>query len=233
VHLLPALFHERVERLSQGLQVGSHLFLAHQKGLLNTCLFCSWFVNLSTSAGFFTWLSINVTYLRFCAFFFSPPLFSTLMTKIRSGRGHKVQGIDRSKLAYWSALQPGLAIWGTFWTTLFVLIDGYQVFFQWNSQDFLTAYINIPLFFALWIGWSLYMRRPFWRAHEMDFVTVRLSSCTPLHVCLDLLTCAVFRRAFQPSRRRTVRRNLLATSRKRSSTRCSNFPDFPGVSPTR
>jgi yeast amino acid transporter len=43
----------------------------------------------------------------------------------------------------------------------------------WNTQDFLTAYINIPIFFTLWIGWTLYMRTPFWRAHEMDFVTVR------------------------------------------------------------
>ncbi|KAN0132710.1 Amino acid permease/ SLC12A domain containing protein [Lactarius tabidus] len=112
----------------------------------------NWFVNLSTSAGFFSWLSMNITYIRFW-------------------RGHKVQGLDRSKLAYWSSLQPGLAIWGAFWTTVFILVDGYQAFFQWSTQDFLTAYINIPLFFALWIGWSLYMRRPFWRAHEMDFVT--------------------------------------------------------------
>jgi amino acid permease len=114
--------------------------------------------------------------------FFSPPPFLTPTTKICSGRGHKVQGLDRSKLAYSSALQPGLAIWGIFWTTVFVLIAGYQVFFEWNSQDFLTAYINIPIFFGLWIGWSLYMRRPFWRAHEMDFVTVRHSSRTSSYI---------------------------------------------------
>lgn len=72
-------------------------------------------------------------------------------------------------------MQPGLAIWGAFWTSVFILVDGYQSFFNWNTQNFLTAYINIPIFFALWLGWSLYMRRPFWRAHEMDFVTVRHS----------------------------------------------------------
>ncbi|KAH9066797.1 general amino acid permease 1 [Lactarius vividus] len=112
----------------------------------------NWFVNLSTSAGFFTWWSINLTYIRFW-------------------RGHKVQGRDRSELAYWNPMQPYLAIWGVFWTTIFILVDGYQVFFVWNTQDFLTAYINIPIFFALWAGWTVYMRRPFWRAHEMDFVT--------------------------------------------------------------
>jgi amino acid transporter len=70
-------------------------------------------------------------------------------------------------------MQPGLAIWGVFWTSIFILVNGYQVFFVWNTQNFLTAYINIPIFFALWIGWTVYMRTPFWRAHEMDFVTVR------------------------------------------------------------
>jgi amino acid transporter len=43
----------------------------------------------------------------------------------------------------------------------------------WNTQDFLTAYINIPIFFTLWIGWTVYMRSSFWKADEMDFVTVR------------------------------------------------------------
>jgi len=111
-----------------------------------------WFVNLSTTAGFFTWWAINLTYIRFWC-------------------GHKEQGLDRTQLAYWNPLQPGLAIWGVFWTSVFILVNGYQVFFVWNWQNFLTAYINIPIFFALWIGWTMYMRSPFWRADEMDFVT--------------------------------------------------------------
>jgi len=112
----------------------------------------NWFVNLSTTAGFFTWLSINVTYIRFW-------------------RGYKVQGRDRTQLAYYNPLQPGLAIWGIFWLTIFILVNGYEAFFVWNVQEFLTAYINIPIFFVLWAGWAVYMRAPFWRADEMDFVT--------------------------------------------------------------
>jgi amino acid transporter len=96
-------------------------------------------------------------------------------TEFCSGQGHKAQGIDRSLLPYWNPLQPGLAIWGVFWTSIFILVNGYQVFFVWNTQNFLTAYINTPIFFGLWIGWTLYMRTPFWRAHEMDFVTVHSS----------------------------------------------------------
>jgi len=111
-----------------------------------------WFVNLSTIAGFFTWASINITYIRFW-------------------RGHRVQGIDRTKLAYWNPLQPGLAFWGTFWTIIFILINGFEVFFpgQWNTSDFFTAYINIPAFFLLFFGYKFYKRTRFWRAHEMDF----------------------------------------------------------------
>jgi amino acid transporter len=63
-----------------------------------------------------------------------------------------------------------------FWTSIFILVNSYEVFFKWNTQDFLTGYINIPIFFGLWLGWYLYMRTPFWRAEEMDFVTVRLMS---------------------------------------------------------
>ena len=99
--------------------------------------------------------------------------FRRFRTKTPSGRGYKVQGFDRTKLVYWGPLQPGLAVWGVFWTSIFILVIGYQVFFVWNTQDFLTAYINIPIFFILWIGWTIYMRTPFWRAHEMDFITVR------------------------------------------------------------
>ncbi|VDB94649.1 unnamed protein product [Peniophora sp. CBMAI 1063] len=124
-------------------------FMNHSSGATNVF---NWFVNLSTTAGFFTWMAINLTYIRFW-------------------QGHRKQGIDRKKLVYHSILQPGLAIWGFFWTTIFILIDGFEVFFpgQWNTSDFLVAYINIPLFFALFIGWKVIKRTKFWHTHEMDF----------------------------------------------------------------
>ena len=128
--------------------------------------------------------------ILYASFEFSPPLSCPSEPICGLGAGHREQGLDRTKLAYWNPLQPGLAIWGVFWTSVFILVNGYQVFFVWNTQDFLTAYINIPIFFSLWIGWTLYMRTPFWRADEMDFVTVRWSAC----FVLILLThsCAWF-----------------------------------------
>jgi len=114
----------------------------------------NWFVNLSTVAGFFTWASINLTYICFW-------------------RGHRAQGIDRTLLVYHNTLQPGLAIWGLFWTTLFIIINGFEVFFpgHWDLSKFFTAYINVPIFFLLLFGWKIYKRTKLWHPHEMDFVT--------------------------------------------------------------
>ena len=70
----------------------------------------------------------------------------------------RAQGFDRRKLIYHSNLQPWLSYWGLFWTTLFILINGYAVFWDFNASGFLTAYINIPLFIALYAGWKLLKR---------------------------------------------------------------------------
>ena len=159
-----------------------------------------------------------MTYIRFCTFFLQlSRSFEPIWDRICPGRGHKVQGIDRSQLAYWNPMQPGLAIWGVFWTSIFILVNGYQVFFVWNTQNFLTAYINIPIFFALWIGWTVYMRTPFWRAHEMDFVTVRSGA---IGFCKCRLTAARDFRASRRSRRLKRRKSLPATWVRRSSILC-------------
>ncbi|KAG9224168.1 hypothetical protein CCMSSC00406_0006836 [Pleurotus cornucopiae] len=112
----------------------------------------NWFVNLSTVAGFFLWWSINITYTRF-------------------NRAMKVQGYDVTANVYHNRLQPYLAYWGIFWTTIFILINGFEVFFDFQADDFVTAYINIPIFFALFLGYKIVGRTRFWRAHEMDLWT--------------------------------------------------------------
>ncbi|KAF8324365.1 general amino acid permease 1 [Cantharellus anzutake] len=104
----------------------------------------NWFVNLSTVGGFFAWLAINSTYIGFW-------------------RGLRAQGIDRTKFVYWSPFQPYLAIWGTFWLSILILINGFAVFWSFNASDFLTSYINVPLAVILFVGYK-------W-PEEMDFVT--------------------------------------------------------------
>ena len=54
-------------------------------------------------------------------------------------RGFKAQGLDRKKLIYHSKLQPWLSYYGVFWITIFILINGFSVFWDFNASDFLTA----------------------------------------------------------------------------------------------
>ncbi|KAI6023372.1 general APC amino acid permease [Pisolithus marmoratus] len=113
----------------------------------------NWLVNLTAVGGFFTWASINLTYL----FFY---------------RGLKAQGIGRKeRLYYWNPLQPGLAIWGLTWCTFFILINGFTVFWSFDASEFLTSYINIPIFFGLYTCWKIIKRTKVWKPKEMDFVT--------------------------------------------------------------
>lgn len=103
-------------------------------------------------------------------------------------RGMKAQGFDRKKLVYHSVLQPWLSIWGIFWITIFILINGFTVFFDFTAAGFITSCmclcprflrlytdcnldINIPLFFGLYFGWKIIKRTKIWKTHEMDFVT--------------------------------------------------------------
>ncbi|KAH7909693.1 amino acid permease/ SLC12A domain-containing protein [Hygrophoropsis aurantiaca] len=112
----------------------------------------TWFVSLSTVGGFFSWGTINFTYL----FFY---------------RGMKAQGIDRKQLHYWSGLQPYLSIWGVTWCTILVLINGFEVFWNFTAAKFLTAYINIPLFIILYVYWKITKKTKVWDPKEMDFYT--------------------------------------------------------------
>lgn len=112
----------------------------------------NWFVNLSTVGGFFSWFTMNLTYIFF-------------------HRGMKAQGFDLRKNAYNNRFQPYIAYWGCFWTAIFILITGLTVFWDFNVSGFLTSYINIPLFFILYFGWKILKRTRFWKPEEMDFVT--------------------------------------------------------------
>ncbi|KIL65243.1 hypothetical protein M378DRAFT_162180 [Amanita muscaria Koide BX008] len=112
----------------------------------------TWFVNLSTTGGFFGWFSINLTYIFF-------------------RRGMVAQGFDLRKNTYNNRFQPYIAYWGCFWTVIFILINGFPVFFKWNVSSFFTSYINIPFFVTLYLAWKIIKRTPVWKPHEMDLVT--------------------------------------------------------------
>jgi amino acid transporter len=74
----------------------------------------NWFQSLTTVGGFFSWASINLTYI----FFY---------------RGLKAQGIDRSTFSYHNPFQPYLAYWGVSWNVFFILINGFEVFWDFTA----------------------------------------------------------------------------------------------------
>ncbi|KAJ3554850.1 hypothetical protein NM688_g2893 [Phlebia brevispora] len=131
---------------------GAFSFLSFMNVSSGSVTVFNWFVSLSTVGGFLCWMGMNVTYVRFY-------------------QGMKAQGIDRKQLVYHSNLQPWLAYWGIFWTTIFILVNGFECFWDFTASSFLTAYINIPLFLAVYLGWKIYKRTRFWKAEEMDFWT--------------------------------------------------------------
>ncbi|KAK0489295.1 general APC amino acid permease [Armillaria novae-zelandiae] len=64
-----------------------------------------------------------------------------------------------------------LAWWGIFWTVFFTLVNGYAVFFSFDISDFLVAYINLPIFASLYVGYKFIMRTRIWKPEDMDLVT--------------------------------------------------------------
>ncbi|KAK7031615.1 general APC amino acid permease [Favolaschia claudopus] len=112
----------------------------------------NWFVNVVTTGGFIGWFSINLTYVYF-------------------HRGMVAQGYNLKKNIYNNPLQPYLAYWGMGWTLFFVLMNGYAVFFKFETSLFLTAYINIPIFAVLYFGYKWKYSTRIWKPLEMDFVT--------------------------------------------------------------
>ncbi|EIN06222.1 general APC amino acid permease [Punctularia strigosozonata HHB-11173 SS5] len=127
-------------------------FLAFMNASSGAATVFSWLVNLTTVGGFFSWGVMCLTYIYF-------------------HRGMKVQGIDRTQLVYHNRLQPYIAWWGLIWNVIFILINGFEVFWSFNASDFLTAYINIPIFFGLYFFWKIWKKTKFWKPEEMDFVT--------------------------------------------------------------
>ncbi|KAJ4297344.1 hypothetical protein N0V88_004262 [Collariella sp. IMI 366227] len=113
-----------------------------------------WFMNISTISGFIAWIVVMITYLRFRA-------------------AMKYQGL-MDTLPFRTVAQP-YATWAVLViVTLLTLTNGFQIFVpsRWNVQDFLAAYITIPIFLVLYLGHKLWFRTPLCKkAHEIDVLT--------------------------------------------------------------
>ena len=114
----------------------------------------SWFLNLSTIANLFTW-------------------FSILIASIKFNLALKAQGVAPSEKPFKCPGQPYVAWAALFFFSLIIVFNGWHVFTHgnWEFSDFFTAYIGVPIYFALLFGWKL-IKRPKWvKSAEADLWT--------------------------------------------------------------
>lgn len=114
----------------------------------------TWFMNISTISGFIAWIVVMITYLRFR----KAMIFHGMM----------------DRLPYRTPLQPYATYFILLVLTVLTLTNGFQIFFpgQWDVQNFLAAYITIPIFLVLYLGHKIVYRTPLARRIEdVDVIT--------------------------------------------------------------
>ncbi|KAF9062367.1 proline transporter [Rhodocollybia butyracea] len=130
-----------------------HFFcsLAYLNCASNSSVVFTWFVNLTNTSGFISWICCCIVYNRF-------------------RQACKVQSLPAQDIPYQSSLQPygsWIAIVG--FTTL-LLINGFGVFFpgRFSASIFLTAYVGIPIFLAIYFGHRILHWKDPWAHHPSE-----------------------------------------------------------------
>ncbi|KAF2644300.1 histidine permease [Massarina eburnea CBS 473.64] len=121
--------------------IASSLFcaLAYLNVASSGAVVFNWFVNLTNSSGFISWICCGIVYLRF-------------------RKAREAQNIPLSDLPYRNKLGRAGAIISITGFTFLCLINGFNVFWpqNWNASSFLTAYIGIPIFLGIYFGHRIY-----------------------------------------------------------------------------
>ncbi|KAF2716140.1 hypothetical protein K431DRAFT_236038 [Polychaeton citri CBS 116435] len=115
----------------------------------------NWFVNLTNTSGFIAWVCCSIIFLRF-------------------RKAVKVQSME-SDVTYRHWTQP----WGAYaciaFFTFLCLINGFQVFIadNFNASDFLTAYVGLPIFLAIYFGHRVFHWNQPWAiaSSQVDLVS--------------------------------------------------------------
>ncbi|GAB7350342.1 hypothetical protein MBLNU459_g0973t1 [Dothideomycetes sp. NU459] len=114
----------------------------------------NWFQNLTTIANLFTWVSVLIAYIQF-------------------RKALIAQGVDRNSMVFRSPWQPYTAYASLAYFVIIILFNGFAVFTRgnWVVSDFITAYIGIPIYFALYLFWRIFKRTSFVKPAQADIWT--------------------------------------------------------------
>lgn len=97
----------------------------------------NWFVNLINTGGFQSWICCCIVYFRFRA---------------------ATDAQQVTDIPYRSRFQPYTAWISCIAFSILLLVNGFKVFFagHWNTSTFMTSYIGIAIFFALYLGHKIF-----------------------------------------------------------------------------
>ncbi|KAF2101866.1 amino acid permease-like protein [Rhizodiscina lignyota] len=109
----------------------------------------SYIVNLSGVSTFLVWGAISFIHIRF-------------------RRAWSAQGRSPSDLPFKSFAYPWNAYFGLFANVFLALVQGWTTLSPFDAGTFVDAYILLPLFSLIYLGYKFVFKTRFWRAHEID-----------------------------------------------------------------
>lgn len=114
-----------------------------------------WFVNLTNTSGFISWICCSIIYIRF-------------------RKAIAAQGAP-AEIPYHSWTQPVGAWIALVAFTILTLINGFDVFFpgRFSASSFLTAYVGIPIFLVIYFVHRVCHRHESWvhSSESVDLIT--------------------------------------------------------------
>ncbi|KAI9830649.1 MAG: hypothetical protein M1819_005459 [Sarea resinae] len=109
----------------------------------------NYIVNLSGVSTFLVWGSISFIHIRF--------------RKAWAAKGHEID-----ELPFKSFWYPWTAYFGLVANAFLALVQGWTSLSPFNAGNFVDAYILLPLFPIIYLGYKIFAKTHFWRLHEID-----------------------------------------------------------------
>lgn len=114
----------------------------------------NYIVNLSGVSTFLVWASISFTHIRF-------------------RRAWAAQGHSPDELPFRALWYPWSAYFGLVANIFLALVQGWSTFAPFKAGKFVDAYILLPLFGVIYVGYKFAFKTKFWSLEEIDLQSGR------------------------------------------------------------